>query len=260
MLRNAETLYNLELRARDGVIGKVKDFYFDDRYWTVRYVVVETGTWLNSRRVLIATSVVGEADWSGTMLNVDLTQEQVRHSPGINTTEPVSREQELGLHQHYGWAAYWAGAADSGTGFGSPVGVAGYGAGVPFATDVPVNVAPSIRTAPDGDPRLRSGRAVAGYHIDALDGSIGHVEDYLIDDQSWTISYVIIDTRNWLPGGKVILTPAWIDRVRWSESSVHVQLSCEQVKHAPKYDPGAPVSDDYAGSLHGHYGAPPPRP
>jgi hypothetical protein len=246
-------LYKLELHARDGVIGRVKDFFFDDHYWTIRYVVVETGSWLNSRKVLIATSVVSGADWERHLLHVDLTREQVRSSPHIDTNAPVNREHEVGLREYYGWPAYWAGAAVP----VDPVaGVPGMGSALGTGTGVPVHPLPrgqTGRTAPEGDPHLRSGRAVNGSHIEATDGSIGHVEDYLFNDHAWTLDHVVIDTKNWLPGRKVIVSTEWIRRVVWSESRVHVGLDRETIRQAPEFDGALPVSEEYADSLRRHY-------
>lgn len=247
MLRKAGHLHNFELRARDGVLGKVKDFYFDDYHWTIRYLVVETGSWLGSRKVLLATSAVGVASWEDSLLSVDLTQDQVRHSPGIDTEQPVSREQETGLHQYYGWPAYWLGAGYYG-GLFTPVPEAGP-AGPPFMVGLPATDLPRRRTAPDGDPRLRSARTVTGYHIEATDGPIGHVEDYLFDDATWDIRHIVVDTRNWLPGRKVVISPDRISEVNWTQSRVYVDLDRDRIKHAPEYDPHQTSYDDYAARL-----------
>lgn len=255
MLRNAESLYKLELHARDGVIGRVKDFFFDDHYWTIRYVVVETGSWLNSRKVLIATSVIESVDWQRELLNVDLTRDQVRSSPDIDTNAPVVREQERGLHEYYGWPAYWvAAAAGLPPGAGS---MAGMGSALGTGMGVPVHPLPqgqTGRTAPDGDPNLRSGRAVCGSHIEAIDGNIGHVEGYLFNDNAWTLDHIVIDTKNWLPGKKVIVSTEWIRDVVWSESLVHVGLQRETIRQAPEFDGSMPVTEEYANSLRTHYG------
>jgi hypothetical protein len=261
MLRNADSLYRLELHARDGVIGRVKDFFFDDHYWTIRYMVVETGSWLNSRKVLIATSVIENADWDEGLLRVDLSREQVRSSPDIDTNAPVARTHERGLHEYYGWPAYWVAAE---TGAGSVAGFAptagsmtGMGSALGTGMGVPVTPEPqgrTGRTAPEGDPNLRSGRAVCGYHIEAVDGTIGHVEDYLLNDNAWTLDHIVIDTKNWLPGKKVIVSTEWIRNVVWSESRVHMRLPRETIRQAPEFDGILPVSEEYADSLRRHYG------
>jgi hypothetical protein len=258
MLRHAKELEHYELRARDGKIGHVHDFLFDDRRWTVRYLVVDTGTWLDSRKVLIAPAAVSRAEWDRRLLPVDLSQEQVRNSPGIDTEQPVSREYEAALSQYYNWPAYWGAAGFPDVGFAMPI--------VPI---IPAEVAAAeagsaatrdarAATAVHEDRHLRSVRTVTGYAIEATDGAIGHVDDFLIDDRSWDIRYLIVDTRNWWPGKKVIVAPQWIHEVGWEEAKVFVDLTRNAIKTSPAYDPNQQVTPDYAGQLHQHYDRPPP--
>jgi hypothetical protein len=265
MLRHAKELEHYELRARDGKIGHVHDFFFDDRAWTVRYLVVDTGTWLNSRKVLISPTAVSRAEWDKKCLPVNLTQEQVRSSPSIDTEAPVSREQEAALSQYYNWPAYWGAPGFPDVGFTLPVvpimppDIAGAG-----GTDHPDLAARGAsresRTAAavHEDRHLRSVRAVTGHTIEATDGAIGHVADFLIDDRSWDIRYLVADTRNWWPGKKVIVAPQWIHEVGWDEAKVFVDLTRNAIKSSPAYDPAQQVTPDYAGQLHRHYGRPPP--
>lgn len=262
MLRNAQHLHSLELRTRDGVLGKVKDVYFDDLDWRVRYLVVDTGAWLRSRKVLISTAAVLGVEWAANKLVVNLTQEEVRQSPALDTERPVSRDQEKELNAYYGWPNYWGEASAPYRTDEEPIGVevARPVAAAPGVIGVRGGVAipgPTAgRVAPDGDPALRSAKEVGTYHLEATDGSVGHLEDFLIDDQSWAIRYVVVDTRNWLPGKRVVFSPDWISRVRWSESSVYVDLSREQVKASPEYDPQRTFDSEYADRLHDHYGRP----
>lgn len=266
MLRHAKELEHYELRARDGKIGHVDDFFFDDRTWTVRYLVVDTGTWLDSRKVLISPTAVSRAEWDRKCLPVNLTQEQVRHSPSIDTEAPVSREHEAALIQYYNWPAYWGATGFPEMGFVLPV-----------APIMPPDAARDARqlqqreaaeagrvsrggTAVHEDRHLRSVRAVTGHGIEATDGAIGHVDDFLIDDRSWEIRYLVVDTRNWWPGKKVIVAPQWIHEVGWDEAKVHVDLTRGVIKSSPAYDPTQQVTPDYAGQLHRHYGRPPPPP
>ena len=103
------------------------------------------------------------------------------------------------------------------------------------------------------DPHLRSTHDVSGYHIQAADGEIGHVEDFIIDDETWAIRYLIVDTRNWWPGKKVLVSPQWIERVSWSESKVFVNLSRETIKQSPEYTEESLLTRDYETGLHRHY-------
>lgn len=252
MIKTAASLKNLELCARDGVLGKVKDLYFDDEHWTIRYLVVETGTWLNSRRVLIATSVLDAPDWDASLLPVNLTQDQVRHSPSVDTEKSVTREQEAGLQAHYGWPAYWINAGYLGGAITSPMPVveAPIFAPVPATAQAALAAAPAVRTAPDGDPHLRRAGAVLGYRLEATDGGVGHIDDLLFEDLTWGVRYLVIDPRTWLPGHKVVVSPDWISSVSWAQSRVYIDLTREAVKAAPGYDPQAPWDEDYAKRLH----------
>jgi hypothetical protein len=250
-LRNAKQLEGHALRARDGAIGQVKDFYFDDHHWHVRYCVVETGQWLKSRRVLISPAVLGAFDSGLKTFAVDLTTDQVRNSPDVDTDKPVSRQHEEELRQYYGWPAYWGGSF--------------YGGGLTAPIIPPTPAANSAEPGlTDGDrplttksdPHLRSVNDTIGYNIEAIDGAIGHVDDFLIDEEDWSIRYLAVDTRNWWPGKKVVIAPSWISNVSWTKSQVVVDLTREAIKGSPAYDPSTPWNPAYATELHDYYGRP----
>ncbi|MBL9207297.1 MAG: PRC-barrel domain-containing protein [Opitutaceae bacterium] len=256
MLRTAKTMDGYALRARDGDIGHVKDLYFDDQYWNLRYFVVDTGGWLTGRRVLVAPeSVSGPLFTNDKVIPVDLTREQVKGSPDIDTEQPVERQRELVLREYYGWPAYW--------------GMATPETGVAPVPPLPATDARGLRTSPRdsetaalldhdplGDPHLRSTNEVMGYRIAATDGDIGHVEDFLIDVETWRIRYLVVDTRNWWPGKKVVVAPAWIRDVSWDKSSVAIDLTRTAIKNSPPYEPGQTLTPESAGLLHDHYGFP----
>lgn len=250
MLRSALQLRGYRIDANNGEIGKAHDLFFDDAHWGVRYLVADTGTWLPGRRVLISPASLGQPDWMKNVFPVDLTKEQIENSPGVASDKPVSRQQEVDVVGYFGWPVYWAPAAMAAGSIGS---------GNP-----PPPVAPQVareRTdepadQSEFDPHLRSVREVAGYHIQAQDGEIGHVEDFIVDDEVWTIRYIVVDTRNWLPGRKVILAPDWFVRFDWSASKAHTGLSKATIKDAPTYDPSQPVNRDYEGRLYDYYGRP----
>ena len=253
MLRNAKVLETYALRARDGDIGKVRDFYFDDQDWHIRYFVVDTGSWLTGRRVLISPEAVNGQLWADRMIPVALTREQVKNSPSIDTANPVLRQHEMELRHHYGWPPYWGVVfpeAATRALFGVP---AAHQAG--SAEDW--HQAPSTADhEPGDDSHLRSAGETIGYHIEAADGAIGHIDDFLVDDDSWRIRYLVIDPRNWWPGRKVIVAPGWIREVSWAESTVFTDLSRATIKGSPAYDPAQTVSADYSGQLHDYYGRP----
>lgn len=248
MLRSVNSLIGYTIRASDGDLGKVIEFFFDDETWAIRYLVVKTAGWLSGRKVLVSPVALGEADWESRALRVSLTMAQVRASPEIDTEIPISRQYERRLYGHYRWPVYWGSGVATGGMFmpSSPV--------LSFEATAPTEEAPA---EPEGEQfHLRSTHSVAGYHVAAIDGDIGHVEDYIIDDQSWLVRFLVVDTRNWLPGRRVLIAPQWVKRVAGRVAEVTVDLSREAIKGSPEFDPTQPVNLDYEGRLHDYYGRP----
>ena len=260
MLRNIQDLEGCTIGASDGPIGHVKDCYFDDEGWVVRYLVVETGNWLASRKVLISPIAVSPPNWAAKLLPVSLTKEQVRESPDIDTDKPVSRQHELDHATHYGYPSYWGGGGLWGEGMYPNMLLPGYeGFGSAEASRSEGEYAYAKREAArhqDDDPHLRSCNAVTGYHIHATDGEIGHVAGLLVDDRTWAILYLVVDTGNWWGGHKVLIAPSWIQDVSWFDSMVSVRLTRQAVKGAPAYDPTEPLDRRHEMRLYKHYGRP----
>jgi uncharacterized protein YrrD len=252
MLRNVEELYGYNVQATDGDIGMVHEFYFDDKFWTIRYLVVDTGGWLSGRRVLISPAALDKPNWGKEMLSVSITKEQVENSPSIDTDKPVSRQHEKELHEYYKWPLYWG--IDP---YAAEAGSIAYARYLAEREEKMKEAAKEQKQEEEeGDSHLRSTREVKGYHIHAKDGEIGHVEDFILDDEGWIIRYIVVDTRNWLPGKKVLVSPEWVERVSWSESEVYVDLLREVIKKSPEFDPSAPINRDYEENLYDYYGRP----
>jgi sporulation protein YlmC with PRC-barrel domain len=243
MLKGVRELQGTPISATDGEIGSVDDIYFDDTGWTVRYLVVDTGRWLPGRKVLISPMAVrGKGGSGGATVPVALTKSQVENSPSVDTELPVNRQYEVEYSRYYGYPFYWSGPYRWGA--------------VRYPDDLTATDPGPVSTGPiesGGDPHLRSARDVMEYYIEATDGDIGHVEDLLLDDREWAIRYLVVDTRNWWPGKKVLISPDWIGRVRWEDSRVHVDLTREGIKSAPEYDPTRPIEREYESSLFGHH-------
>lgn len=245
MLKNLKQIKGRALRASDGTLGEVKDFYFDDVHWHIRYLVVETGAWLNSRRVLISTDAIGRMQPDPDVFSVDLTMEQVRKSPELDANNRVADQQETSLRTYYGWPSYW----DAFANVAAPI-INTLGPGT-FPTNTPV--VPAGR-----DPHLRSANEMIGWDIEATDGTIGHVDDFLVNEKGWTMRYLVIDTTTWLPGGEVIVAPSWIRTVSWEKRSVALGLTRESVKASPPYESSASWNREYMERLHDYYGFPRP--
>ncbi len=244
MLTNATYLKGLVLRATDGEIGTVDDFYFDDETWVIRYLTVDTGGWLGGRRVLISPLAITHTDWPVRRLDLALTKKQVQNSPDVNTQLPVSRQHESAFNGYYGYPSYW-------TAFPTFVG----GVGIPPPLTIVDDSDDKQRQSMDS--HLRSTKAVDGYHIEAADGEIGHVAGFVIDGETWTIRYVEVATQNWWPGKKVLLSPVWIERVSWEKSKVYVGVSREVIRDAPQYVESLPITREYEDRLFANYGRPP---
>jgi len=245
--------------ATDGPIGHVRDFHFDDEEWVIRYFVVETGSWLASRKVLISPFAIGNPDWTEKVLPASISKAQVENSPDIDTDKTDSRQQEIRYHGYYGYPFYWGGAGlwgDDDYPSMSMEAVPGY-------------VAPPVVPAPDmpelqvqgepfrvrqDDPHLRSCKAVIGYHVQAVDGDVGHVQALLVDVETWAVRYIVVDTSNWWLGHQVLIAPQWIGDVRWSDATVMVNLTQQAVKDAPAYDSAAMPDREQEAGIHDHYG------
>jgi uncharacterized protein YrrD len=239
MLSKAKTLNGYKLDSLDGEIGHVKEFYFDDQYWTIRYLVADTGNWLTGRQVLISPYALNSIVRDKQRLVVDLTKAQIEKSPALETDKPVSRQFEENYYGYYDWPMYWNGPYAWGS--------------YPYLARDRQAWKHLIPGEKPWDPHLRSTHDVTGHHIQASDGEIGHVEDFIIDDDTWAIRYLVVGTRNWWPGKKVLIAPLWIQRVSWGESKVFVNLSRESIKQAPEYSEEFLLTRDYETGLHRHY-------
>ena len=246
MRQRIRSLKGMAIDASDGAIGRLRDVYFDDQRWAVRYLVVDTGGhagWLGGRQVLISPVSVEAVDWQERAVRLRLSRKQVQGSPDVDTDKPVSRQYENDFLRYYGYPDYWGGPLLGGT------------AAYPFF-DVGAPI-PVPETAADaaqsGDPHLRSAAEVSGYGIHATDGAIGHLEDLLFEARSWAIRYLVVDTRNWWPGQHVVIPPDWIGRIDWPERRVEVGVSRDQVRGAPRFDAAGLPSREYEERLHAHY-------
>jgi hypothetical protein len=248
MLTNNKALKGLVIRATDGEIGTVDHLYFDDQNWAVRYLIVNTGNWMDDRKVLISPHSILQVDWKACQIDVSLTRKQVEKAPNIDTHKPVSRQHEAEYLGYYGYPYYWDGPYLWGAS-GNPIGP------VPLI-GAQSEIADRIRDA-SADSHLRSTDAVAGYHISAKDGEIGHVDRFIIDDEAWTIRYLEVATKNWWPGKKVLLSPAWVERVSWEESKVFAAVTREVIQTCPEYVASVPITREYENKVYFHYGHPP---
>ena len=240
MLAKAKTMNGYHLNGLDGEMGTVKDFLFDDRHWAIRYLVANSGNWLTGRKVLISPYALREVGDYQENISVNLTKKQIEDSPSLETDRPVSQQFEESYYGYYGWPTYWGGSSLWG--------------GDPTIVRDPSMWKYVAQNEENWDRHLRSMHDVDGHNIQATDGEIGHVEDFLIDVETWAIRYLIVDTKNWWPGKKVLIAPQWIERVSWSEQKVFVNLTREAIKSSAEYEDATYPTRDYEASLYDHYG------
>jgi uncharacterized protein YrrD len=247
MKRSINSLVGYTIKGTDGEIGKVEEFYFDDRTSTIRYMVVKTGGWFSGKKVLISPEAFQKPDWESKIFSVNLTQEKIKNSPDIDTDKPVSRQHEELMRGYYAWPGYY--------GYGMygywGLGMWGYPAVDESAVEKQMNEMKAKAHANE-NPHLRSTHEVEGYDIHATDGDIGEVENFIIDDATWKIHFLIVDTGHWFPGKKVLISPDRIKEIDWESRAVIIDTTIAQVKSSPEYDPKQELTEASMLILHDH--------
>jgi hypothetical protein len=243
MLRSLKDFNRYAVSATDGDIGVVGDFLHDDERWVVRYLVVETGGLLEGRAaVLVSPISFRHAEATSRRFHLALTMDKIKNSPRADTDQPVSRQYEQDYSEYYGHACYWGSAGLWGVGAYPAM----------LATSPPLQASDK---AP-GDVHLRSAKEIRGYHIQGSDEAIGHLDDLIVDDETWEVRYLVVDTSNWWFGKKVLVAPHWASGVSWEERKVFMDLRREEIKNSPEWNPTSAISREYEASLYDHYGRP----
>lgn len=255
MLRHQSEIIGYAIHANDGYFGTVSDHLFEDTTWSVRWLVVDTGHWLPGRKVLLPPSALVHINHIGRQFNVGLTKQQVKECPDVEADLPVSRQMETSIYDYYGWSPYWdsgsyMGMVDYGGNVGGPLG------SVPSPELMARQKEIDTEKRSKSDPALRSAKEVTGYRIHASDGEIGHIEDFLVEDDNWSIRYLVVETRNWWPGATVLISPLSVQAIQWADQQVNLGVNRQSVKDSSEYDPSAtvdPISQKaiqkYAGGL-----------
>jgi sporulation protein YlmC with PRC-barrel domain len=245
MLRSLKDIERYKVSASDGDIGDVENFLLDDKHWVVRYLIVDTGGFFDGRRVLISPISFRDVDWLTKRFHLALTKDKVQNSPSVNVDKPVTRQHELDYYGHYRYPHYWGSSWYWGSG-NTPSKLAN-GKWTKSAED------PSDDAA---DVHLRSVNEVRGYYIQGSDGPIGHVEDFIVDDETWEVRYLVIDTSNWWFGKRVLIAPRWASRISWEKKIVYVEMSRDSIKNSPELDPGLVINREYETHLYAYFGRP----
>jgi hypothetical protein len=247
MLWDASAINGYAIEASDGRLGTVSDLLFEDAGWVIRWLVVDTGHWLPGRKVLLPLSALGQPDRALRHFPIKLTMQQVKDSPDVDTDRPVSLQIEAQVHDYFGWNPHWGGSF-------LPMSNA---IATPFVTpfyEPRFNLVRTDVQTKEDNPHLRSIATVTGYHIHASDGEIGHVEDFLVNDADWSIRYIKVDTRNWWPGERVLISAYSVRDIAWSGRLMHISVNRQKVKKAPPYDPAITVDGAYEEKFLTYYG------
>ncbi|MET0357553.1 MAG: PRC-barrel domain-containing protein [Cellvibrio sp.] len=256
MMHTLSDLTGFSLHATDGNIGSVRDFYFDDRRWVIRHLVVEIGSALKSHKVLLSPAVIKHLNREEKTITVDMSVSEVENSPHINIERNSFTQYEIDYLSYYGYAFYWGNNLQNSLSSDDEAGA--------LPADNPADKsdakAEDIFLAIDsvrrkyGDRHLRSCHEIVDYHIQAIDGEIGHLQSMLIDEDTWTIQYCIANTSNWWFGHQVLITPQAITDVSWGSTKIYVDMTQQQVKEAPVFDPSAPANRERELGVYLHYG------
>lgn len=231
MLRSIKTLQGYQVRAQGKAVGSIKDFYFDDKAWIIRYLVVDVMLPLTARKILLSPASVTSVESQEQALAINLSHDEIESSPDFDDNKPISRQMETALTQHYDWPMYWKNSGlllDSNVLMDPQIMQAAAEAGREEA---------DAHEQADVDPHLRSMDEVLGYYLQARDGEAGRIEDLIVGDNSWRVNYVVVDTGNWLPGRQVLISPTWIEQVKWLDAEVQIDLTRETIENSPEYEP-----------------------
>jgi len=224
MERTINGLIGCRMEARDGDGGRVDDVYFDDESWAVRYLVLKTDDWLSGRKVLIAPLALMEDGGKIGVFRVNLTQDHIRNSPDIDTDKPVSRQQEIELYGHYSWKKYWE------SGF--------YAQGVGEIKGISNNPQ-NVRSGGAVDLHLRATSYVTGFHVHGTDGEFGHICNFVIDDRTWKVLNLVVDTGNLPVGKKVLVTVDHIIQMQWNDSEIYLNETKADIEKSAVFEPSA---------------------
>ncbi len=239
-LWNVSGLVGYTIEADDGFIGSLEEFLFDDRDWTIRWLAVETGLWLPGRQVILPPSVFEQPDPARRAMPARLTKQQVKDAPPIDAAGPVLRRHEADIFAYYRVQPYW----DAGS-YAPPAGVAVPG---------PIGVHADMEAAGSAPPpTLCSTRGMTGFHVQASDGGIGHIEDFLVDTGNWSIQSIVIDTRDWWPGKKVRISPKRLTDLDFDGETIGVDLTRQEIEQGPQYDPHATAGPAYRDTVPDFY-------
>jgi sporulation protein YlmC with PRC-barrel domain len=257
MLRSLNDIQDYAMHATDGDIGHLRDVTFDERTWVVRYLVVDAGTWLANRQVLISPIGIAPINWREQSIPVSITRQQVERSPAFDSLQPLTREHEIEYLGHYRFPFYWGGTNIWGSEtYPRDLKVPSVGLDIPPFNllreeqgDFPARESGVMHQ----DPALHSAIGLKGCRVVASDGDVGHVTDLVFDEDTWAIRYLVVETTDWWQAHQLLIAPQSIDKIDWGDITINLSMVRHEVKAFPHHDPSVKVDrHDEVGAAQPH--------
>ncbi|PSL50806.1 PRC-barrel domain protein [Salsuginibacillus halophilus] len=246
MLFEAKKLRNFGVITSDGELGKIDDVYMDEDQWVIRYLVVNRKPLLPGGKVLVSPIAVERMDINGQTIHLNVTKEELEEAPGKEEAEPITRKKELELHHHFGYGYYWP--------------AQGMWGSFPYPHQLRVEAPHHQRPQElpnEEEIKVRSLKEMtgdwSGYDVEGSDGDIGTIDDVIVEDDTWNIRYISVDTGRLFSTGHAVLSSSWILHTEDEEKKVRVKMARHEVQAAPEYVPGQPLDREFEERLFDHY-------
>lgn len=191
MIITATQVWGCRLHTSDGKQARVRDLLFDDRTWRIEYIVVKLPHLL-AEDVLLRPSQTSGTAWASRALETPLSMDEVRAAPALLSNPPVAKQGELATVQMVAWEAYWTGLFD--------------------------------RMPKFGDPHLRNMGAITGHRVLGIDSKVGWIDNFVIDDEDWSVRYLVVRLGPRRNGRRVVVEPEVVGTISWPTRSVSLKL------------------------------------
>lgn len=243
-------LKSCNIRTADGEeLGTVKDFYFDEKFWAIRYFVVDTMKWLPGKKVVLSPITVDSINLNKEFIDLTESAEKVKNAPIKNEHTQISKHNEEELANYYGWPNYWTGVGPWG-GFSTPSELT--------VAHREEKLQRGVQADGDDLHQLRSVNDVkgelTGFNVEGTDEKIGNVSDFVIDQKTWQIKYFVVDTSKILAGDLVLLAKDWITEINWHDKKFFVNVTKELAEKAANFDSSTEITSEYEDNLYSNFG------
>jgi hypothetical protein len=212
MIRSVKSVFGFAATMANTYIGELDDFLFNDRSWSVAYGVVDVGDWLLGRKALIPPAAFEQFSWESHALRINLSRQQVENSLDLDDCMPVSHQHRIALEGFFGWSGALA--------------AEGISPRLIIPASIPDAEHAALKNlAEHWDPHLRSAREILKYHTETPDGEIARLDDFFLDDEHWEIVSLVVDTRKWLSGTRLLVSPNCTRDISWHTRKVLLDTS-----------------------------------